>query len=593
MPLPHDRPNETLGRELDDVARESDALLEYLRAPNAIPKTFPTRQLEDICQSLADLPQGTAEGCRVPLEYARRRLPAIRREHFLSDDKFLPMEDEDNVPPLARGMGLDRLLKDLIASVTTALDDYRDLVTEDFDDTVGPELVVKVPDDPMIREAVDRSLATVANLRDAGDEIHEITDPDSDCADRLHRSVKDAEGLTRLARAELGMETIVLRWYRTTVDALKDYPGLIRRFGTAMVVGVDVAAPLVKRWEDFWSHLSSFGLKELSETGEMLVGVAERLEKSRPRTLAATGGEDIDARQIKAEHEARKLILSGKRVPPDIATLVRHLDLSGEEKAPTEIPDFGLVTELGHISGLDVTWSNVETLDFMLGMRNLTSLNMHAHEASDLSPLLGLTALRSLNVRADKASDLSPLADLTSLTSLNVWAEKASDLSPLAGLTALTSLIVRVPRASDLSPLAGLTALTSLDVRADRASDLSPLAGLTALTSLDVRTDEASDLSPLASLTSLTSLHLRADRTSDLSPLAGLTALKSLVVRAGEASDLSPLASLTALTSLGISSCPVVDLSPLRHLKNLRNLRATSTKVTDWSPVAHVPKITK
>ena len=87
MALRHVPPDEALNRELLEVSRNSDALLQFLRAPNAIPETFPSSQLVEISQSLRDLPQGTAEGCRTPLEYARVRLPAIRREHILSDDQ--------------------------------------------------------------------------------------------------------------------------------------------------------------------------------------------------------------------------------------------------------------------------------------------------------------------------------------------------------------------------------------------------------------------------------------------------------------------------------------------------------------------------
>ncbi len=189
MALGHVPPDETLNRELLDVARDSDALSAYLRAPNAIPDTFPGSQLVAICQSLGGLPDGTAEGCRVPLEYARVRLPAIRREHILSEDHVGPLADPDAAPPLLRGMGLDRLLKDLIAAVTTALDEYRRQATAPFDDTVGPEPIVDTPDDATIRAALAQSESLETELRNAGDEIRAATVPDSSRADRLLRAM--------------------------------------------------------------------------------------------------------------------------------------------------------------------------------------------------------------------------------------------------------------------------------------------------------------------------------------------------------------------------------------------------------------------
>ena len=336
MALEHIRPDDALGRELTDVSRDADALLEFLRAPNVvIPDTFPSNQLAEICQSLSDLPQGTAEGCRAPLEYARVRLPAIRREHVLREDQVPPLADEDEAPPLVRGMGLDRLLRDLIASITTALDEYRRQATEHFDDTVKAEPLVDNPGNASIRAAVAKSRSVGTALRSAEDEIRQTTVPDSSRGDRLLRTVKDAESVNRIARAELGMKSVVLRWYRTVVDALKDYPTLIRRFGEAIELGVDVAQPLTKRWHDFWTDSAEFMLDELRKTGQTFAKIGRMLEARRTATFVRSRDDEIDPRQSKAEREARELILAGKPVPSEIAALVQRLDLSGEKGIPT------------------------------------------------------------------------------------------------------------------------------------------------------------------------------------------------------------------------------------------------------------------
>jgi len=267
MPLRHVQPNEALARELLDVARDSELLLEFLRAPNAVPEWFPTTQVEEISRSLGDLPEGTAEGCRAPLEYARVRLPAIRREHIIMEDQAPAPKNEDETPPLIRGMGLDRLFRDLIASVTTALDEYRLQASEHFDDTVGPELAVDAHGDAGVRSAIDKSRAVEEQLHSAAETIGETTVPGSSRADRLRRTVKDAENVNRVARAELGMKTVVLRWFRAAVDAFQKFPAVIRKFGQAIVVAVDVAQPLRQRWNDFWSNLDNFAFNELRECG--------------------------------------------------------------------------------------------------------------------------------------------------------------------------------------------------------------------------------------------------------------------------------------------------------------------------------------
>jgi len=78
MPLSHDAPDEGFMRELREVARGAIALNELLTKPLNfdLPRDFPKNQLIDICRSLEQLPDGTAEGSRTALEYARNRLPS-------------------------------------------------------------------------------------------------------------------------------------------------------------------------------------------------------------------------------------------------------------------------------------------------------------------------------------------------------------------------------------------------------------------------------------------------------------------------------------------------------------------------------------
>src|SRR5262249_60765548 len=101
MPLEHSNPAPTLAAELDEVARDAHDLMEVLqRGLNIpLPTEFPREQLIDICSTLVLLPQGTGEGCRAPLEYARKRLPSIRREHVSTDS----LQNDEAAPLLVRG----------------------------------------------------------------------------------------------------------------------------------------------------------------------------------------------------------------------------------------------------------------------------------------------------------------------------------------------------------------------------------------------------------------------------------------------------------------------------------------------------------
>src|SRR5205085_6578538 len=106
MALDYTGPDEGLARELREVARDANALIEALiRKINVpLPLDFPKDQLIEIAESLAGLPAGTAEGSRAPLEYARNRLPAIRRAHVLSEELDPAYADPDAAPlPVVRG----------------------------------------------------------------------------------------------------------------------------------------------------------------------------------------------------------------------------------------------------------------------------------------------------------------------------------------------------------------------------------------------------------------------------------------------------------------------------------------------------------
>jgi hypothetical protein len=194
MALKHIKPDTSLLSELNEVSRDANSLSDYLRLPNAVPLSFPSNQLTEICQSLGNLPYGTAEGCRAPLEYARVRLPAIRREFIFNEQDALPPQ-HDEMPPLTRGMTLDRLLRDLIASVSTALDEYRRQATDSYDDTVGSEPIVDPSGEPKVRKGIIESQELEHRLQAASQKVLETTLPESENADRLIRRLRDVEGI--------------------------------------------------------------------------------------------------------------------------------------------------------------------------------------------------------------------------------------------------------------------------------------------------------------------------------------------------------------------------------------------------------------
>jgi hypothetical protein len=69
-------------------------------------------------------------GARSPLDYARYRLPAIRRLYTGSEQ----LQSRDDAPALTRGAMFDQKLTALMSSVSTAFDEYRSLASEEEDE---------------------------------------------------------------------------------------------------------------------------------------------------------------------------------------------------------------------------------------------------------------------------------------------------------------------------------------------------------------------------------------------------------------------------------------------------------------------------
>ena len=259
--------------------------------------------------------------------------------------------------------------------------------------------------------------------------------------------------------------------------------------------------------------------------------------------------------------------------------------------AAVDIPDPNLRTAiksaLGKTSGVTITMSdmarlahldaqnaNISDLTGLQFATNLTELLLGAvwvegqgwsnsNTISDLSPLLGLTNLTRLELRGNTITDISPLVGLTNLIQLSVEDNSITDISQLSGLTSLTELELFGNSITDISPLSGLTNLTWLQLFGNNIRDLTPLSGLTNLTRLALSSNGITDISPLSSLTNLKILGLANNNISNLSPIAGFTHLTRLGLRGNNISDLSSVVGLVNLERLDLRHNYISNISPL------------------------------
>ena len=308
MPLRHDRPIGELASELDEVARAASDLLEiFQRGLNApLPSSFPKNQLIDICFTLVSLPNGTAEGCRAVLEYARSRLPAIRQEH-ISIELDSHSEQEQL---LTRGAIVDQKLTFLISSVVTALNAYRRLANdEDENDDITTESGLSLPA-ATVHNAVEKSNELDGVLGSANDVVRNTLHGNSENTDALQRQIEDARGVNRVGSAELRMPKVIPSWLRRPISALKKYPDLIRSTAS----GIRISAYAIEGGYEILDNFQRQVVKQIfettRETTELFEKIASDLEKRQQQ-----GTQSVDRLDVEHDEPRNKRIFVPQSSP--------------------------------------------------------------------------------------------------------------------------------------------------------------------------------------------------------------------------------------------------------------------------------------
>ena len=235
-----------------------------------------------------------------------------------------------------------------------------------------------------------------------------------------------------------------------------------------------------------------------------------------------------------------------------------------------DVSDLSPLRNLEALASLDVTGNPVTDFSPLLELDNLHTLIVNETGLSDLSGLSGLTQLTELRASINSVTDLGPLTELTNLRTLWISANDISDLTPLSGLEHLMHVYIGGNEISDLSPLSNLENLSTLSVWSNKISDLSPLSGMTQLENLDLNSNQITDLSPLSKLTNVSELSLDYNAVADLSPLSGMTSLRKLSLQKNQVSDLSPLSDLPYLSELNLTDNPVDDWSPVASVEEVK-----------------------
>lgn len=105
-------------------------------------------------------------------------------------------------------------------------------------------------------------------------------------------------------------------------------------------------------------------------------------------------------------------------------------------------------------------------------------------EFESLAPLASLPEIRHLVLSYSNVEDIKPLAGLKKLEYLDLDNTPVTDLTPLASLSNLRHLSINNSNCSDLTPLAGLRRLEYLDLAWTKVDNLEPLSNMLYLENL-------------------------------------------------------------------------------------------------------------
>ena len=193
-----------------------------------------------------------------------------------------------------------------------------------------------------------------------------------------------------------------------------------------------------------------------------------------------------------------------------------------------------------------------------------------------------LTKLNQLSIAwsccSDTARDLTPLLGLKQLTNLNLNNANIKDITVLGGLINLRDLQIGWNQIIDFSALANLKRLRYLNLTASQISLIPQLGAIASLEQLDLGENPITTLAGLSEVPSLRYINLNNTQITDLSPLSGSQNLQNISARTARLQSLT-LSNLPGLNQLELSDNQITSIAidgvPNLHWIDLNNNRLT------------------
>lgn len=200
----------------------------------------------------------------------------------------------------------------------------------------------------------------------------------------------------------------------------------------------------------------------------------------------------------------------------------RNINVAGN----LNINNLDPLSELPELTSVNVSHTLIEDLTPLRSLNKLENLNISGCPVRNLGPMRYASGLRELDASYTMISNMGVLGNLRNLESINLSYAPVDTLKNLSGLSRLKTLNLAGTKIQRIDSLASLNHLVSLDLARDNLQSFDVLDSLTSLQNLDLDTTNIVDLTPLQHLTSLSVLHINSTKVKDLSPLAGLKNLK-------------------------------------------------------------------
>ena len=185
-------------------------------------------------------------------------------------------------------MGIDKCLKDLFASVSTALDEYRrqaSIFEEDDYEFSSDVRSSESEHSDTIRKSIDVGKQISVSII----QIKAESKPSASNPENLRRTLSDANGLNGVARSELRQQHVSTKWLKSIARRMREYPNIIRNVGRTIQISHDIIDPLSKRWNQLWSEISNIILENYLNLGNDFISIAEKLERRRKSEKIVVG----------------------------------------------------------------------------------------------------------------------------------------------------------------------------------------------------------------------------------------------------------------------------------------------------------------